>query len=281
MKIITSPKEMQRLSEKKRQEGKTISLVPTMGYFHAGHLILMKEGRKLGDFLVISLFVNPIQFGPKDDYQTYPRDFDRDKKLAFDVGVDVIFNPSPDSVYPLNFQTKVEVENLTKNLCGRKRQSHFKGVTTVVAKLFNIVKPHYAIFGQKDYQQQLVIKKMVEDLNFDIEIISMSTVREKDGLAMSSRNNYLSNEEREAALCLSSALKEAEDLFHSGEKICSKLVSRINEIIQKNKLNKTEYIQICDAYTLKDLDIIDKPAVVALAVKVGKARLIDNCLLKN
>jgi len=281
MDIIKNPKEMQKISERKRNEGKIISLVPTMGFFHEGHLSLIREGRNLGDFLVVSLFVNPIQFGPKEDFNSYPRDFERDKRLAYKEGVDVIFAPSIDLMYPESFQTKVEVENLTKNLCGKKRPGHFKGVTTIVAKLFNIVKPHFAIFGQKDYQQLIVIKKMVEDLNFDLEIISMPTIREEDGLAMSSRNNYLNHEEREAALCLSRALKEAESLFYSGERISSRLINRMEEIINKNKLNKVEYIQICDANTLEDLDIIDRPCVIALAVKVGKARLIDNLVIKN
>ncbi|MDY6862621.1 MAG: pantoate--beta-alanine ligase [Thermodesulfobacteriota bacterium] len=281
MEIITHPKEMQKISEKRRNKGEIISFVPTMGYFHAGHLNLMKEGRESGDFLVVSLFVNPIQFGPNEDLDQYPRDFDNDKRLSEEVGVDVIFAPSQDSMYSDNSQTRVVVENLTKNLCGLKRPGHFQGVTTIVAKLFNIVKPHYAIFGQKDYQQLIVIKRMVEDVNFDLKIITVPTVREADGLAMSSRNSYLNSEEREAATCIYRAIKEAEDLFHSGEKVCSKIINRMKEIIQKNGLNKIEYVQICDADTLKNLDIIDRPAVAALAVRAGKTRLIDNCLLNN
>ncbi|MFZ0887382.1 MAG: pantoate--beta-alanine ligase, partial [Candidatus Binataceae bacterium] len=213
MQIVSSPRRMQRLSEAARLEGARVALVPTMGFLHEGHLSLMREGRRRATLLVASSFVNPIQFGPNEDLAGYPRDFDRDCELMRTVAVDVVFAPEAAAVYPADFQTRVEVTGLTQGLCGRSRPGHFRGVTTVVAKLFNIVKPHLALFGEKDFQQLCAIRRMVHDLHFDIEIVGMPIVREPDGLAMSSRNAYLSPAEREQALSLSRALGAACDRF--------------------------------------------------------------------
>src|SRR4030042_941180 len=211
MEIIVQAKEMQRHSEQRRREGMTISFVPTMGYLHEGHLSLMREGEKRGDCLVTSIFVNPTQFGPAEDYDRYPRDLKQDLKLIQGVGVDICFTPSVAEIYPDGFQTSVEVERVTQTLCGIARPGHFRAATTVVAKLFNIVNPHLALFGQKDYQQLVAIKRMVKDLNMDIEVIGMPTIRESDGLAMSSRNVYLSPEERKTARCAPQSLLKALD----------------------------------------------------------------------
>jgi pantoate--beta-alanine ligase len=280
MKLITSIKEMQGLAEKLKKEGKIISFVPTMGYLHQGHLRLMEEGKKRGDILVISIFVNPTQFGVGEDYAVYPRDIERDKRLAESVGVDIVFTPYASEMYPKAYQTFVQVEEVTKNLCGISRPTHFRGVTTVVVKLFNIVKPHVAIFGEKDFQQLVTIRQMVRDLHYDIEIVGMPTYREEDGLAMSSRNTYLNPEERKAALSLSRSLKRASTLFNSGEHKAETIIREVRNIIEAEKIVTVDYIQICDTENLKDLRIIDREAVVALAVNIGKTRLIDNCVLK-
>ncbi len=278
MEVIFSPQEMQRFSEERRGEGKNIAFVPTMGFLHRGHLSLMEEGRRRGDILVVSIFVNPTQFGEREDYEEYPRDLERDERLAGECGVDIIFVPSVSEMYPPNCQTFVSVEKVTKNLCGISRPTHFRGVTTVVTKLFNIVKPHIAIFGKKDFQQLVAIQRMVKDLNFDIEIIDMPTVREEDGLAMSSRNSYLNPEERKAALCLFSSLKRAEELFEGGERNAKRIVEEARRVIEKEPLAAIDYVKICDAETLEDLSEIDRKALLALAVKIGKTRLIDNLL---
>src|SRR4030042_1875589 len=209
MKIINSITEMQAYSEGLRLKGKRLAFVPTMGYFHEGHLKLMREAKKMADILIVSIYVNPTQFGAKEDLSKYPRDFERDSKMAEGAGVDVIFYPSDKEMYPGNYQTYVSVEEVTKDLCGLSRPGHFRGVATVCAKLFNLGKPHVAVFGKKDFQQLVVIKRMVTDLNMDLEIVGLDTVREADGLAMSSRNIYLKPEERESALSLSRGLKKA------------------------------------------------------------------------
>lgn len=279
MKLITSIKEMQSLAEKLRREGKIISFVPTMGYLHKGHLSLMEEGKKRGDVLIISIFVNPTQFGAGEDYAVYPRNLEKDKRLAEGVGVDIIFTPNEGEMYPKAYQTFVQVEGVTKNLCGISRPTHFKGVTTIVAKLFNIVKPHVAIFGEKDYQQLVTIRQMVRDLDYDIKIVGMPTYREEDGLAMSSRNTHLDPEERKAALCLYRSLKMASELFNSGGKKAERIIQEIRKIIEAERLITIDYIKICDTEHLKDLTMIDREALIALAVKVGKTRLIDNIVL--
>lgn len=276
MKILNSVAEMQSYSESLRLQGKKISFVPTMGYFHEGHLSLMREARKIADCLAISIFVNPTQFGPKEDLSRYPRDFDRDCKMAESVDVDVIFNPSDQEMYPANYQTYVNVEQVTQDLCGASRPGHFRGVTTVCCKLFNIVKPHTAVFGKKDFQQFVTIKRMVADLNLDLEIIGVPTVRESDGLAMSSRNVYLKEEERLSALSLVNSLKLAQELFNGGERKSSRIRSEVTQMIKSAPHTEIDYVKICDAEKLIEVDEINFPAVMALAVRVGTTRLIDN-----
>jgi len=276
MKIIERAGEMQQYAETLRNSGKKIVFVPTMGYLHKGHLSLMEEGRKLGDCLVTSIYVNPTQFGPTEDLAKYPRNFDRDESLCRGVGVDVIFYPGDREMYPEHYQTYVNLEGVTNNLCGLSRPGHFRGVATVCAKLFNIVKPHVAVFGKKDFQQLVVIKRMVEDLNMDLEILGMPTVREQDGLAMSSRNTYLKPEEREAALSLSRSLKMAKKLHEGGEKDAGKIIGEVARFISRHPQAKIDYVKICDTTTMKDVERLQGKEVIALAVRVGVARLIDN-----
>jgi pantoate--beta-alanine ligase len=260
-------------------EGKTIALVPTMGFFHLGHLSLMEEGRRRGDCLVVSIFVNPTQFGAGEDYKDYPRDMERDQKLAEEEGVDVIFAPPADEMYPSNYQTYVNVEDVTRNLCGLSRPTHFRGVATVVCKLLCIVKPHVAIFGEKDFQQLVTIRQMVSDLNLDVNIVGMPIYREKDGLALSSRNTYLTPDERKAALCLFRSLMRAKELFRQGERKTKEILSEVMNMIKTEQLAEMEYVKICDVQTLKDVEQINQESVLALAVTIGKARLIDNIVL--
>lgn len=280
MKIIYRVKEMQTLSNKLRKEGKKIAFVPTLGYFHKGHLSLMKRGKKLANVLIISIFVNPIQFGAGEDFRNYPRDLKRDLSLAETVGVDMVFVPKIEDIYPSNYQTYVEVAQVTQPLCGISRPGHFRGVTTIVAKLFNIVKPDIALFGLKDYQQYTVIRRMVKDLNYDIDIIGCPTVREPDGLAMSSRNTYLTVEQRKPALCLFESLKLAEKLVKNGQRDVKAIVEKIVSYIESRPYTQIDYVKICDPETLKDLDYLNHQALLALAVKVGEARLIDNAILE-
>ncbi len=281
MKIISSIREMQVFSESARNSGQKISFVPTMGYFHDGHLSLMREGRQRADCLAISIYVNPTQFGPSEDFEKYPRDFERDKDLAGDVGVDVIFYPEDKEMYPEHYQTYVNVENVTQNLCGMSRPGHFRGVTTVCAKLFNIVKPHYAIFGEKDFQQLVAIKRMVLDLNMDLDIIGMPIVREPDGLAMSSRNVYLKTDEREAALNMSRSLKIAKEMYDRGERDVAAILAQVRKYIERHPHTNIDYAKICDTTTLKDIGYIEGESVLALAVKINKTRLIDNYVFGN
>jgi len=276
MKIINSVQQMQSFAESLRRQGKRISFVPTMGYFHEGHLDLMREARKIADCLVISIYVNPTQFGPKEDLSKYPRDFERDSKMAQNVGVDVIFYPPDEEMYPGNYQTYVNVEKVTLNLCGLSRPGHFRGVTTICTKLFNIVKPHVAVFGKKDYQQYVTIKRMVTDLNLDLEIVGLPTVRESDGLAMSSRNVYLKGNERSSALSLVQSLKKARMLYDAGERKSAVILNEVTKIIKSVPHTEIDYIKICAADTLMDIDEITEEAVIALAVRVGTTRLIDN-----
>lgn len=280
IKVITSVKAMQAFSEKSHLSGKTIALVPTMGFFHQGHLKLMEEGKKKADLLIISIFVNPTQFGVGEDLEKYPRDFERDKRLADEVGVDVIFSPPVLEMYPKGYHTYVNVEEVTKNLCGISRPTHFRGVATIVAKLFNIINPHIALFGEKDYQQLVTIKQMVKDLNFDIEIVGISTFREKDGLAMSSRNTYLNPEEREAALSIQRAIYKARDMFGSGERVVDNILGEVEKVIASESLTTIDYIKICDSQTIEDIEVIDRDAILAIAVKIGRTRLIDNLVFE-
>ena len=277
--IINTIKEMQRYSDLARQEGKTVAFVPTMGFLHEGHLSLMKKGRELADILVASIFVNPAQFGPNEDLATYPRNIERDLELLKKEGVDIAFIPDGKEIYPKGFQTYVELKNLPNHLCGLSRPVFFRGVATVVIKLFNIVKPHYAVFGQKDFQQLLVIKQMVKDLNLDIEIIGAPIVREPDGLAMSSRNSYLSPEQRIHALILYKSLKKAGEILKNGIRDSSKIIEEATALIKSCPDTSIDYVIICDPETLEDVEIIEKPALMAIAVKVGATRLIDNMIL--
>jgi pantoate--beta-alanine ligase len=276
MKIIQSVKEMQAFSRQLRQTGQTISFVPTMGYLHEGHLQLLREGRLRGDCLVLSIYVNPTQFGVGEDFEKYPRDFDKDSKMAASVGVDVVFCPEGSDMYPKHYQTFISVEEVTQNLCGLTRQGHFRGVATVCCKLFNIVKPQVAIFGKKDFQQLVVIRRMVHDLNLDLEIIGQSTVREVDGLALSSRNMYLQDKEREAALSLSQSLLLAKRLYDKGERDAARILQAVRDCLAKNPLVQLEYAKICNVVTLKDLADLEQEAFLAVAAKVGRTRLIDN-----
>jgi len=277
MKIIKKIAEMQKIANDLRQQGKSIGFVPTMGYLHEGHLSLMKCARKENDVVVISIFVNPTQFVPGEDYERYPRDEEGDIKKAKEVGVDIVFIPDVKDMYPDGYSTYVEEKVLSAGLCGARRPGHFKGVTTIVAKLFNIVKPHRAYFGKKDYQQLRVIERMARDLNFDIEIIGCPIVREPDGLAMSSRNVYLSQEERKSALCLYKSLLLAQNMIKKGEKKPAIIKKVMEEFILKHPhVKKIDYIEIVDRYTLQPVDKLTGNELIALAVFVGPARLIDN-----
>ena len=279
MKVITSPDEIQNYCRSAHADGMTIGLVPTMGFLHEGHLSLMRRARTENDLLVISIFVNPTQFGQGEDYDKYPRDLQRDSEMADSVGVDVIFNPAPEDMYPNGYATFVNVERLTNKMCGASRPAHFRGVTTIVTKLFNLIRPDKAYFGQKDAQQAVVIKRMAMDLNFGIDIVVMPTVREEDGVAMSSRNRYLSPEGRQAALVLSRSLHTAKSLVESGQLNTAEILRKMREVIAAEPLAKIDYIAIVDADTLNDLDTIRGKTLVALAVFIGKTRLIDNIIL--
>lgn len=276
LKVINSIKEMQDYSESLRLLGKKIAFVPTMGYFHEGHLALMREAKKMADCVVVSIYVNPTQFGPKEDLSKYPRDFDRDLKMAESVQADVIFFPPDNEMYPDNYQTYINVERVTQNLCGISRPTHFRGVTTICLKLFNVVKPHFAIFGKKDFQQYIAIKRMITDLNLDLQIVGLPTVREADGLAMSSRNVYLKGNERLSALLLIGSLKLAQSLYAAGEIKAAVIIGEVEKLIKSADSTNIDYIKICDTTNLEDVEKIQSQAVIALAVKVGATRLIDN-----
>ncbi len=276
MKIIDSIEEMQGIADSLRGLGKRIALVPTMGYFHEGHLNLMRIGRTLGDYLAVSLYVNPTQFAPTEDFEAYPRDFERDRKMAEEVGVDAIFCPESTQMYPEGYQTYVSVMETTTNLCGRSRPQFFRGVTTVCTKLFHSVKPHVAVFGKKDFQQYVTICRMVRDLDMGIEIVGAPITREPSGLAMSSRNVYLRPEEMESALSLSRSLMEAKAMYEKGERESRVILERVRGIIERHPHAKIDYAQICHAATMDDIPVIGEQAVLALAVWVGKTRLIDN-----
>ena len=281
MKIIESVEQMQAESESLRRTGNIISLVPTMGFLHEGHLELMRVARKNSDKMVMSLFINPTQFGPSEDFETYPRDTEGDLEKAQSVGADIIFMPVVEEMYPENSQTIVKVERVTQHLCGLSRPGHFDGVTTVVAKLFNCTKPHVAIFGQKDYQQLAVISRMVMDLDMDIRIIGVPIVREPDGLAMSSRNSYLNPDERNAALCLKKSLELAEKMFYDGTADAGRIKAAVEALIQSQALTDIDYVSICDPVSLEEIKTLGDESLLALAVRVGKTRLIDNCLIRK
>lgn len=280
MKIIETVKEMQEISNRTIGMGKSIGFVPTMGYLHQGHMSLIKKAREENDFVVVSIFVNPTQFGIGEDLETYPRDLQRDSILCENEGADILFYPSTREMYSLHYKTYVEVEDITKVLCGASRPGHFKGVTTVITKLFNIVKPHRAYFGQKDAQQLAVIQQMVEDLNFDVTIVPCPIVREEDGLAMSSRNTYLDAEQRKAALILSKTLFKAKEMIDGGMRSAAGVIDFMTQNIQSEPLATIDYIEIVDAKTLEKVIHIKGDVLIALAVKIGKTRLIDNLRLE-
>ena len=279
MEFVTTVKDMQIRSLEALRQGRRIALVPTMGFLHDGHLSLLEEGRRRGDLLVLSLFVNPTQFGQGEDFESYPRDLGRDADLARRAGVDLLFAPDARDMYPPGYATFVEVEGLTDTLCGRSRPGHFRGVTTVVCKLFTIVQPRVALFGRKDFQQLAVLRRMTEDLNLPVEIVGMPIIREKDGLAMSSRNSYLSNGEREQALALCDAIRLAKDAVRQGEGSAARLLGLVRQRIEKEPDARIDYLQICHGDTLKDLESIDRQAVLLMAVHIGRTRLIDNSYL--
>lgn len=280
MKLIKDVKTLREIIKEEKRKGKTIGFVPTMGYLHEGHLSLLREAKKETDFVVLSIFVNPIQFGPNEDLDKYPRDIERDSELARQTGCDLIFNPEPEEVFPKERKTSVIVNELTEPLCGRTRPGHFEGVTTIVAKLFNMVAADKAFFGQKDAQQAAVIIKMVDDLNFDLEIVVCPIVREQDGLAMSSRNVMLNEEEREQALALSRSLQLAEELIvREGLKDPDVVIKKMEELISSYPLCRTDYIEILDFETLQEITEIKGTILIALAVKLGPTRLIDNKIM--
>jgi len=279
MEIIASPVEMQRWSETARRRGETLAFVPTMGFLHEGHLTLMREGRKRATRLASSLFVNPTQFGPHEDFSRYPRNFDRDCEMMRTVPVDVLFAPEPEVMFPAGSQTWIEATEVTKGLCWDHRPGHFRGVTTVVAKLFNIVKPHLALFGEKDFQQLRAIQRMVIDLNFDLEIVPVPTVREPDGLAMSSRNAYLSPQERQSALALSRALRVAGECVRECERDTAQVARAARAVLERTPGVEIEYVAAVNSETLKPMEKLDRAIVVAIAARVGKTRLIDNAVL--
>lgn len=282
MKLVRTPDELSKIVNSWRAEGQRIGLVPTMGWFHQGHLSLMALARRKADKVVVSLFINPIQFGQGEDLSTYPHDLSRDMQLAESESIDLLFAPAVEDVYPVDFQTSVSVKKLTQNLCGASRPGHFDGVATVVAKLFNMAQPHLVIFGEKDYQQLAVVRQMVRDLNFNIEVFGHPIVRESDGLAMSSRNSYLNKEERQNALCLYKSIQHAKErVAASSSKLkVHQLREEVAQIITSTLGCTVEYVEVIDKDTLLPLEFVEKKSLLALAVKVnGRVRLIDNSLL--
>ena len=276
MNISGSISEVRQIVKEWRKEGLTVGFVPTMGSLHEGHKSLIDKAVKENDRVVVSVFVNPIQFGPTEDLASYPRDLERDAKLCEEAGANLIFHPEKEEMYFDDFSSFVEVQGVSKGLCGKSRPIHFRGVCTVVTKLFNIVKPDRAYFGQKDAQQLAVVKRMVRDLNMDIEIIGCPIIREEDGLAKSSRNTYLSPEERKAAVILSKSLKLGKEAIEKGERDSKKIIDIITNNINTEKLAKIDYVEIVDPLSIENIDKIENSALVAMAVYIGKTRLIDN-----
>lgn len=274
MQVTKTVAETRALVKSWRKEGKTVGLVPTMGYLHEGHASLIRKCREENDIVVVSVFVNPTQFGPNEDLEAYPRDFERDNALCESLGADLIFHPEPEEMYqdPCAF---VSIETLSENLCGKTRPIHFRGVCTVVSKLFHIVAPDKAYFGQKDAQQLAIIRKMVRDLNFDIEIVGCPIIREEDGLAKSSRNTYLNPQERQAALCLSRAVKRGQELIAPGMD-SEAVLKEMRAAIEAEPLARIDYVSMVDALTMRDVEKVDRDVLVAMAVYIGKTRLIDN-----
>lgn len=280
MKVVATIKEVREQVKAWKKEGLSIGFVPTMGYLHEGHGSLITKARENNDKVVVSIFVNPMQFGPTEDLASYPRDLEKDSIFCESLGADLIFHPEPEEMYTEGFCSYVDMDVLTKELCGLSRPVHFRGVCTVVCKLFNIVKPDCAYFGQKDAQQLAVIRRMVEDLNMDLKIVGCPIVREEDGLAKSSRNTYLSEEERKAALCLSRSIKMGQALVENGEKEAAKVLEAMKEEIQKEPLAKIDYVKCVNGLTMQQVEIIQGPILVAIAVYIGKTRLIDNFMME-
>ncbi|MCX7926163.1 MAG: pantoate--beta-alanine ligase [Fimbriimonadales bacterium] len=279
MEILRTVDEVRQWTGAQRAAGRAIHFVPTMGYFHEGHLSLMRRAKAGDGAVIVSIFVNPLQFGAHEDLDRYPRDFERDRQMAESVGVEAIFYPSVAEMYPPGYQTEVRVRELSKPLCGKSRPGHFEGVATVVLKLFNIVTPDRAYFGMKDYQQLRVIQQLVRDMNLPIEIVPCPIVREPDGLAMSSRNVYLTPEERAAATVLYRSLQWAQAQVESGERDANRLRDGVAQRVAAEPLARIDYVEVVDAETLQPVERVDRPTLIALAVFFGKARLIDNCLI--
>lgn len=280
MKVVNTIAEVRSEVKAWKREGQCVGLVPTMGYLHEGHQSLMKTARRDCDKVVVSIFVNPMQFGPGEDLESYPRDMERDMAVCEEAGVDLIFHPEPSEMYHDDFSSFVDMNTLTGNLCGKTRPIHFRGVCTVVSKLFHIVTPDKAYFGQKDAQQLAVIKHMVADLNEDIQIVGCPIIRESDGLAKSSRNTYLNAQERQAALCLSRSVFAGQKMVLAGEKDAGKIRQAMVEVIEAEPMARIDYVQIVDFRTLEDTDIVEGPVLAAMAVYIGKTRLIDNFIVE-
>lgn len=279
IKVVSTVCETRAQVKEWKNQGLTVGLVPTMGYLHEGHQSLIKKAVEENDRVVVSVFVNPIQFAPNEDLETYPRDLEADKRLCDSTGADLIFHPTPDEMYPDGFSTHIQMDNLTKELCGKTRPTHFGGVCTVVGKLFNIVQPDKAYFGQKDAQQLAIIKRMVRDLNFDIEIVGCPIIREPDGLAKSSRNTYLNADERKAALILSKAIRLGEELVADGERNAQTIIKAMTDKINTEPLARIDYVNVVDALSIEPLDVVKGEVLVAIAVYIGKTRLIDNFII--
>ncbi len=281
MQTITTIQTLKKIIYSRKRQGETIGFVPTMGYLHEGHLSLIRRAKEENDFVVVSIFVNPTQFGANEDLDKYPRNLPRDEQLAQDAGADIVFAPTIDEMYPPVYNTYVNVKDVTERLCGASRPGHFEGVTTIVTKLFNIIEPNKAYFGQKDAQQAAVIQRMVIDLNMNLDVIVCPIVREADGLAMSSRNVYLSKEERQAALVLSRSLFEAQDrIFCDNVKDANNIRQEIIDKISVEPLADIDYVEIVNGFTLKPVDVLNGKILIALAVNFGKTRLIDNVMLE-
>ncbi len=281
MQIVSTVEQVREEVKKWRQQGLSVGLVPTMGYLHEGHKSLIDRAVEQNDRVVVSVFVNPIQFGPKEDLATYPRDLERDAALCDKAGASLIFHPEPSDMYEGDFCTYIDMDGLTKGLCGKTRPTHFRGVCTVVGKLFNIVEPDRAYFGQKDAQQLAVIRRMVRDLNFHVEIVGCPIVREEDGLAKSSRNTYLSAEERQAALVLHRGLLKGEELVRAGEKSAKKVIEAITQVIEAEPMAKIDYVEVVNFDTIESIEQIEGNVLVATAVYIGKTRLIDNFICEK
>lgn len=280
MELVRTVNEVRKIVKEWKSKGYKVGYVPTMGYLHEGHKSLILKSVSENDKTIVSIFVNPIQFGPTEDLESYPRDIERDKKLVSDAGADLIFYPEVSEMYPSHFTTLVNTKEVSENLCGAKRPVHFGGVCTVLSKFFNIITPDRAYFGQKDAQQLAVVKRFVRDLNFDIEIIGCPIIREDDGLAKSSRNTYLNSEERKAALILSKSLAKGKDLILAGERDANKVIKCITDSLNTEKLAKVDYVSVVDNENIQYIDTIKGEVLVAIAVYIGKTRLIDNFIIK-